>query len=78
MAEGIGLDKTSTSVAAAMIRKFLIEKVDIGLLLSIMWGNTLEGKVNMAQNDYLGVIGEERKCYPLQRPNSVAHCLIQI
>jgi len=78
VAERIGLGKTSTSVAAAMIRKFVMQNVVIELLLSIMCGNTSQGKVNMEQNDYLGIIGKEWECYLLLRPNSVAHCLLEI
>jgi hypothetical protein len=37
----MGLGKTFTSVAAAMMSKLLTEKVVMGLPLSIMWGHTL-------------------------------------
>jgi len=67
----MGLTKTFTSVVAAMICKLLTEKVVMGLSLWIMCGNTLEEWVNMAQNDYPGVIGKEQVRYPLPRPNSV-------
>jgi hypothetical protein len=32
----------------------------------------------MAQNDFRGIIGEEREWYPLRRPNSVPRRLIEI
>jgi hypothetical protein len=32
----------------------------------------------MVQNDFRGIIGEEREWYPLWRPNSVPRCLIEI
>jgi len=78
VADEMGLGKTFTSVAAAMICKLLTEKVVMGLLLSILWGNTLEEWVNVVQNNFPGIIGEEREWYPLQRPNSVPHRLIEI
>jgi len=71
VADEMGLGKTFTSVAAVMICKLLTEKVVMELLLSILWGNTLEEWVNLAQNDFPGIIGDEREWYPLQRQNSV-------
>ena len=47
VADGKGLGKTFTSVVATMICKLLTEKVVMGLPLSILWGNTLAGWVNM-------------------------------
>jgi hypothetical protein len=38
----MGLGKTVTSLAAAMLCKLVTEKVVMGLPLSILWGNTLE------------------------------------
>jgi len=73
VADGMGLGKTFTSVAAAMICKILTEKVVMGLPLSIVWGNTLAEWVDMVQNEYPGMIGEQRDWYPLQRYNSVPH-----
>ena len=48
------------------------------LPLSILWGNTLEEWVNLAQNDFPGIMGDEWKCYSLQRQNSVTHQLSEI
>jgi len=42
LADEIGLGKTFTSVAAAMICKLVTEKVVMELPLSIVWGNTME------------------------------------
>jgi len=76
VADEMDLGQTFMSVVAAMICKLLTKKVVMGLLLAIMWGNTLEEWVNMAQNDYPGIIGEEWEWYPLERLNSVpCHCL---
>jgi len=51
--------KAFTLVAVAMICKLLTEKVVVELPLSILWGKTLDLWVNMVQNDYPRVIGEE-------------------
>jgi len=61
----MGLGKTFTSVAAAMTCTLLTGKVVMRLLLSILWGNTLAEWVNMVQNNFLGIVGEEREWYPL-------------
>jgi hypothetical protein len=73
VADEMGIGKTFTSVAAAMICKLLTEKVVMGLPLSILWGNTLEEWVILADNDLPGIVGEQREWYPLQRLNSVPH-----
>jgi hypothetical protein len=78
VADEMGLGKTFTSVAAAMICKLLTEKVVMGLPLSILWGNTLEEWVILADNDFPGIVGEERERYPLQRLNSVPHRQLEI
>jgi len=78
VADEMCLGKTFTSVAAAMICKLLTEKVVMGLPLSILWGNTLEEWVNLAQNDFPGIIGDEREWYPLRRQNSVPRRLSEI
>jgi len=65
----MGLGKTFTSVAAAMTCKQLTEKVVMGLPLSIMWRSTLAEWVNMVQNNFPGIIGEEWEWYPLRRYN---------
>jgi hypothetical protein len=70
VADEMGLGKTFTLVAVAMIGKLLTEKVVMGLLRSILLGNTLQQWVDMAQNNYPRIIGEERVWYPLQRQNS--------
>jgi len=42
VADKLGLEKTFTPAAAAMLCKLVTEKVVMGLLRSILWGNTLE------------------------------------
>jgi len=78
VADEMGLGRIFTSVAAAMICKLLTEKVDMGLPLSILWGNTCEEWVNMAQNNYHRIMCEEREWYPLQRLNFVPHRLLVV
>jgi hypothetical protein len=78
LADEMGVGKTFTSVAAAIICKLLAEKVVMGLPLSILWGNTLAKWVNMVLNDFPGIMGEKREWYPLRRHNSVPRCLIEI
>ena len=78
MADEMGLGKTFTLVAAAMLCKLVTEKVAMGLPLSILWGNKYEEWVNLAQNDYLGLIGDELVWYPLRRQNSVPRRLFEI
>jgi len=72
------LGKTVTSVAAAMICKFVTEKVVMGLPLSILWGNTLEEWVILVHNNFPSIVCEERKWYLLQRLNSVPRCWLEI
>jgi len=74
----MGLGKTFTSVAAAIICKLLTEKVVIGLPLSIIWGNTLDQWVNMAWNGFPGIIGDKLEWYPLWTQNLVPRCLSEI
>ena len=50
-----------------MICTLLSEKVQMGLPLSILWGNTLGEWVNLAQNDFPGIIGNQREWYLLRR-----------
>jgi len=57
--DGMGLGKTFTSVAAAILCKFVTEKVVMGSPLSILWGNTVEEWVILAHNDFPGIVGEE-------------------
>jgi len=78
VADVMGLGKTFTSVAAAMICKLLTEKVVMGLPLSILSGNTLAEWVNMVQNNFPRIIVKERGWYPLRRHNSVPRRLIEI
>jgi hypothetical protein len=78
VADEIGLGKTFTLVAAAMICTLLTEKVVMGLPLSILWGNTLAEWVILAQNDFPRIIGEQREWYPLQRHNLMPGSLIAI
>jgi len=74
----MGLEKTFTLVAVAMLHKLATEQVVMGLPLSILWGNTLEEWVILADNDFPGIVGEEREWYPLQRLNSVPRRLLKI
>ena len=78
VADEMGLGKTFTLVAAAMLCKLLTEKVVMGLPLSILWGNTLEEWVILADNDFPGIVGEEREWYLLQRLNLVPRHLLEI
>jgi len=78
VADEMGLGKTFTSVAAAILCKLVTEKVVMGLQLSIVWGNTLEQWVILADNDFPSIVGEEREWYPLQRLNSVPRRLLEI
>jgi len=78
VADEMALGKTFTSVAAAMLCKLVTEKVVMRLPLSILWGNTLEEWVILANNDFPGIVGEERDWYHLQRFNSVPRRLLEI
>ena len=78
VADEMGVGKTFTSVAAAMICTLLTEKVVMGLPLSIMWGNTIDMWVHVAQSDYPVIIGEEPEWYPSRRQHSLPYCLIEI
>ena len=78
VADEMGLGKAFTSVAAAMLSKLLTEKVVMGLPLPILWGNTLVEWVMLADNDFPGIVGEEREWYLLQRLNSVPRRLREI
>ena len=78
VADELGRWKTFTLVAAAVICKLLTEQVLVGLLPSILWGNTLNKWLNMAQNNYPGIFGEEWEWYLLLRLNSVPWNLLEI
>jgi hypothetical protein len=66
VADEMGVGKTFTSVAAAMLCTLVMETVVMGLPLSILWGNTLEEWVILADNNLPGIVGEEWEWYPLQ------------
>jgi hypothetical protein len=74
----MGLGNIFTSVAAAMLCKLVKEKVVMGLRLSILWGNMVEVLVNLAQNDFPGIISDEQEWYPLPRQNSAPRPLYEI
>jgi len=78
VADEKGLGTTFTSVAVAMICKLRTENVVMGLLLSMLWGNTLEERVNMVENDNPGIIGENQEWYTLHRMNAVPCCHVEI
>jgi len=78
VADKMGLGKTITPLAAAMICNLLTEKVVMGLLLSIVWENSLREWANIAQNDYPRIIGIDWEWYPLQRLNPVPRRLLEI
>jgi len=60
----MGLGKTFTSVATALICQMLTEKVVVELPWTILWGNTLQECVNVAQNNTHRINGEEQERYP--------------
>jgi len=78
VADEMGLGKTFTSVAASIICKLLTEKVALGLLLTMLWGNTLDEWLNMVQHDYPRIVGIEWEWYSMQSPNSVSCPLLGI
>jgi hypothetical protein len=59
VADEMGVGKTFTSVAAAMLCTLVTETVVMELPLSILWGNTLEEWVILADNNFPGIVGEE-------------------
>src|SRR5882757_2989424 len=78
VADEMGLGKTFTSVAAAMLCKLVTETAVMGLPLPIIWGNTLEEWVILADNDFPSMVGEVRERYPLKRLNYVPGCQWEI
>jgi len=78
VADEMGLGKTFTSVAAAMLCTLVTEKVVMWLPLSMLWGNTLQEWVILADNDFPSIVSEEREWYLLQRFNSVPRRLLEI
>jgi hypothetical protein len=74
----MGLRKTFTSVAGAILCTLVNEKVVMGLPLSMFWGNTLEQWVILAHNDCPGIVAQEREWYLLPRWNAVPCYLLEI
>jgi hypothetical protein len=74
----MGLAMTFTSVAAAIHCTLVMEKVVMGLPLSILRRYTLEERVNLAPNDFPRIIRDKRQWYPLRRQNSVPGRLLEI
>lgn len=72
------LAKSYTSIAPAMICKFPAKKNVVVLPLSILWGNTPDKWVDMAQNDNPSIIGEVQICFQLLKLNSVPCHLLEI
>jgi hypothetical protein len=67
----MGCENTFTWVAAAMLCKLVTEKIIMGLPLSIVWGNTHEECVILADNNFPGIVGYKWEWYLLQRLNSL-------
>jgi hypothetical protein len=63
VADEMGLAKCFTLVAAAMVCQLVTEKVVMGLPLSISWGNTLVEWVYLAQNNFPGIISDQKEWY---------------
>ena len=78
VADEMCLAKTFTSVAAAMLCQLVTEKVVMGLPLSMVWGNTFEQWVILADNNFPRFVGEEWEWYPLNILNSVRRSLLEI
>jgi hypothetical protein len=78
VADEMGIGKMITVVALAIICQLLTEEGVVQVRLSILYCNTLDEWLNMAQDNCLGSIGEEREWYPVQRLNSVPCCLLEI
>ena len=78
MADKMGLAKSFSSVAAINICKLLTEKVEMGLPLISLWGNSILHWVNMTWNNFPGNRGEEQESYLLERYNAMSHCLLTI
>ena len=74
----MGLGNTCTSWAAAMICRLLSVMIDVGLLQSVLYMNTLDEWVKMAQSDCLRIIRKEQESFSLYRPISVPHQLDEI
>jgi hypothetical protein len=67
----MGLGTTFTSIVGAMLCKLVTKIVVMGSPLSILWGNTIEERAMLVDNNFPGIVGEELEWYPLQRLNSV-------
>jgi hypothetical protein len=61
VADEMGLEKTFTLVAVAMLWKLVTENVAMGLPLSIVWGNTHKEWVILVRNDCPRMVGEARE-----------------
>jgi hypothetical protein len=55
----MGLRKTFSSIAAAMLCKLVPEKLGLGLALSILWGNTRKEWVILALNAFPSMVSDE-------------------
>src|SRR5882757_8668847 len=78
LADEMGIGKTFTSVAAAMLCKLVMEQVVMVLPLSILWGNTIKEWVILVHTDFPGIVSQQREWYPLQRLHSVPRRLFKI
>lgn len=78
MVDEMCLTKSFTSVEVAMICKLLTENVVMGLLLSIMCGNTVQEWANMAPDDFCWIISKQCEWYPLGSHNSVPSHRIEL
>ena len=61
VADEFGVGKSFTLGAAAMICQLQTVKVAMGLPQLILWGNTFEERLVIAQNDYTKFFGKEQK-----------------
>ena len=77
VADQIGLGKAFTLVAEATICKFSTKNVVVALPWSMLWGNTLDKWVDMAQNDYPWNVRNAWEQYLLQGMNAAPHCHVQ-
>jgi len=78
VADEFGVGKSFTLGAAAMICQLQTVKVAMGLPQLILWGNTFEERLVIAQNDYTKFFGKEQKWDLLQRLNSLPRHLFEI
>ena len=78
MVDEMGLGMTFTSVAVAIVCKLVTQIIVMGLPLSMLWRNTLEDWLMLAQNNFPGIVSENQEWYPLWGLNSVPHHMLQI